>query len=77
MFRTAWEIEKFASKMSPVMKIQIINSRQELLVLLWETFLKYNGDQPDTKLTKNIQTAYETCATTDFADPAFWKEPYS
>jgi len=54
MFRTAWEIEKFASKMSPVMKIQIINSRQELLVLLWETFLKYNGDQPDTKLTKNI-----------------------
>lgn len=40
MYRTAQDIEGFANKMSPVMKTQIVNSRQELLVLVWETFEK-------------------------------------
>jgi len=39
LYRTAFEIENFANKMSPSMKTQIINSRQDLLNLVWENFL--------------------------------------
>lgn len=75
LYKISWEIQKFATKMSSTMKTQIDNSVKDLLAVVWDTFKKFNGQDPETKLTKEIYKEYEECSTTDFADAAFWTEP--